>query len=182
VAAFRGLKSRFTSALILTQPEPELQFVVDADAFDTGVGAVLSQRSPSDVKLHPCAFLSIKLSPAEINVVIGNRELLAVKLALEAWRHWSEGSVLPFIVWTDHPTSRRLNSWQTRWAMFFGVFNFTLTYRLGSKNNKSDALSLQFTADNTGSDTETIMPSTCIVAHGLLGDRVLYWPGSAEQA
>lgn len=33
---------------------------------------------------------------------IGNRKLLAVKLALEEWRHWLEGPKQPFIVWTDH--------------------------------------------------------------------------------
>jgi hypothetical protein len=113
--------------------------------------------------------LSGKLSPAERNFDIGNREL-AVKLALEEWHHWLEGSVLLFIVWTDHKnlsyiqTAKRLNSQQARWALFFGRFNFTLTYRPGSKNTKPDALSRQFTTDNIGCEPKTIMPSTCIVA------------------
>ena len=38
--AFQGLKRRFVSAPILTQPDPSLQFVVEVDASDTGVGAV----------------------------------------------------------------------------------------------------------------------------------------------
>ena len=75
---------------------------MEVDASDSGVGAVLSQRSPSDQKVHPCACFSRKLSPAEWNFDIGNRELLAVKLVLEEWRHRLEGSVTPFIVWTDH--------------------------------------------------------------------------------
>lgn len=33
---------------------------------------------------------------------IGNRELLAVKAALEEWRHWLDGAEQPFLVWTDH--------------------------------------------------------------------------------
>ncbi len=59
---------------------------------------------------------SHRLSPAERNYDIGNRELLAVKLALEEWRHWLEGSGVPFIVWTDHKnleyiqSATRLNS------------------------------------------------------------------------
>ena len=65
--AFQGLKRRFVSAPILTQPDPSLQFVVEVDASDTGVGVVLSQRSPSDHKLHPCAFFSRRLSPPERN-------------------------------------------------------------------------------------------------------------------
>lgn len=36
------------------------------------------------------------------NYDIGNRELLAMKLALEEWHHWLEGAKLPFLVWTDH--------------------------------------------------------------------------------
>ncbi|KAI3374617.1 hypothetical protein L3Q82_021191 [Scortum barcoo] len=114
--AFDALKTRFTSAPILIMPDPERQFVLEVDASDVGVGAVLSQRSSEDQKLHPCAFFSRRLSPAERNYDIGNRELLAVKLALEEWRHWLEGS----------------------------KFNFTLSYRPGSRNVKPDALSRQF--------------------------------------
>ena len=49
--SFLDLKLRFTCAPILTQSDPELQFIVEVDASDTGVGAVLSQRSPKDGKL-----------------------------------------------------------------------------------------------------------------------------------
>ncbi|KAL1022165.1 hypothetical protein UPYG_G00022990, partial [Umbra pygmaea] len=98
--AFRDLKERFTSAPILTQPDPARQFVVEVDASDVGVGAVLSQRSSEDGKLHPCAFLSRRLSPAETNYDVGNRELLAVVVALGEWCHWLEGAEQPFVVWT----------------------------------------------------------------------------------
>lgn len=56
--AFQTLKSRFTSAPILQMPDPDRQFVVEVDASDVGMGAVLSQRSAFDQKLHPCAFFS----------------------------------------------------------------------------------------------------------------------------
>jgi len=100
--ACQGLKDLFTSAPILTQPDPTRQFVVKVDASNIGVGAVLSQRSSKDGKLHPCAYFSRCLSPSERNYDMGNRELLAVKMALEEWRHWLEGSEHPFMVWTDH--------------------------------------------------------------------------------
>ncbi len=85
-AAFTKLKGCFVSAPILIAPDPSRQFVVEVDASEVGVGAVLSQRSSSDDKVHPCAYFSHRLSPAERNYDIGNRELLAVKLALEEWR------------------------------------------------------------------------------------------------
>ncbi|KAG1944952.1 retrotransposable element [Pimephales promelas] len=91
-AVFTKLKGRFVSAPILITPDSSRQFVVEVEASEVGVGAVLSQRSPVDDKMHPCAFFSHRLSSAERNYDIGNRELLAVKLALEEWRHWLEGS------------------------------------------------------------------------------------------
>ena len=76
--------------------------MVEVEASNDGVGAVLSQQSEKDGKMHPYAFLSRRLSRAERNYEVGNHELLAVKLASEEWTHWLEGAEQPFIVWTDH--------------------------------------------------------------------------------
>ena len=73
--------------------------------------------------MHPCAYLSRKLSPAERNYDVGNKELLAVKVALEECRHWLEGAEQPFLVWTDHKSleyikrAKRLNLRQARWSL-----------------------------------------------------------------
>lgn len=56
--AFSTLKELFISAPVLSHPDPSKQFTVEADASDTGVGAVLSQRSTEDHKLHPCNLFS----------------------------------------------------------------------------------------------------------------------------
>ena len=168
-SAFRVLKDRFVSAPVLTMPDPGRQFVVEVDASNVGLGAILSQRLASDGKLHPCAFLSRRLSPAERNYDVGNRELLAVKVALEEWRHWLEGAEHPFLVWTDHKnleylrSARRLNSRQARWALFFNRFNFSLSYRPGSKNAIPDALSRLFDTDSLPKSDETILPGSCVI-------------------
>ncbi len=99
--AFEEFKRRFTSAPILSIPDPEKPFVVKMDASEVGVGAILSQRG-EDGKLHPCAFMSRRLSDVERNYHVGDLELLAVKLALEEWRHWLEGAQHLFQVLTDH--------------------------------------------------------------------------------
>ncbi|KAK3575165.1 hypothetical protein QTP86_020927, partial [Hemibagrus guttatus] len=39
-----------------------------------------------------------KLTDAERNYDVGNKELLAMKAAIEEWRHWLEGSTYPFQV------------------------------------------------------------------------------------
>ncbi len=169
-AAFTKLKGCFVSAPILITPDPSRQFVVEVDASEVGVGTVLSQRSPLDDKMHPCVFLSHRLSSAERNYDIGNRELLAVKLALEEWRHWLEGSGVPFIVWTDHKnleyirTAKRLNSRKARWSLFFGRFDFTRSYRPGSKNIKPDSLSRIFDRAERPSTPECILSETLFVS------------------
>ncbi|KAL0183843.1 hypothetical protein M9458_019539, partial [Cirrhinus mrigala] len=128
--AYDDLHQRFSSAPILHHPDPEKPFVVDVDASSTGVGAVLSQRQGEPPKLFPCAYYSHKLTPAECNYDVGNRELLAIKLALEEWRHWLEGAKHPFTVLTDHRNLEYLRSAKTlyhrqaRWAHFFTRFNF----------------------------------------------------------
>ncbi|KAI2651138.1 Transposon Tf2-11 polyprotein [Labeo rohita] len=92
IQAFQNLKERFTSAPILHHPDPSIPFIVEADASSTGIGAVLSQRQGDPAKM----------SSAEGNYNVGNRELLAIRAALEEWRHWLEGSQHPFAVLTDH--------------------------------------------------------------------------------
>lgn len=63
--AFCTLTDKFASAPLLTIPDPKLQFIVGVVSLEVGFGAV-SQRSPMDNCLHPCAFLSKKLSPAKL--------------------------------------------------------------------------------------------------------------------
>ena len=125
--AFQHLKSRFTSAPILMTPDPFQQFIVEVDASEIGVGAVLSQRSPKDGQVHPCAFFSHRLSPSEQNYDVGDRELLAVKMALQEWRHWLEGAEHPFLIWRDHrnleymKSAKRLNARQARWSFLVAL-------------------------------------------------------------
>ena len=167
-AAFALLKSAFGTAPILTLPDSEVPFLVEVDASKTG--AVLSQRSGSPSRLHQCAFFSRKFSPAELNYDVGNRELLAVKLALEEWRHWLEGARHPFTVLTEHKNlayireARRLNPRQARWALFFTRFDFSLSYRPGSKNVQADALSRLHEVEASTEEPERILPTPVIVA------------------
>ncbi|KAI4897414.1 hypothetical protein NFI96_032838 [Prochilodus magdalenae] len=91
-----------------------------------------------------------KLPPHRENYGIGDKELLAIKLAFDEWRHWLEGAQYPFLVLTDHKnleylrSAKRLNSRQARWSLFFSRFNFQITYRPGTRNTKADALSRIF--------------------------------------
>lgn len=168
--AFNTLKGKFTTAPILKHPDPNLPFIVEVDASESGIGAVLSQRHGQPGKLYPCAFFSRKLTAAEQNYDVGNKELLSMKAVIEQWRHWFEGAVHPFQVITDHKNleyikgAKRLNPRQARWSLFFTRFQFTITYRPGSKNSKADALSRQYDLLIDNHTPECILPPSVIIA------------------
>ncbi|KAK1789903.1 hypothetical protein P4O66_002234 [Electrophorus voltai] len=81
--AFKKLKHYLITAPILQFLDAELPFIVEVDASEVGVAAVLSQRSGEDKRLHPCAYFSQRLSPAEQNYDVGDRDLLACGRGVE---------------------------------------------------------------------------------------------------
>lgn len=112
---FQKLKELFVTAPMLKLPDPTKQLIIEVEASEVSLGAVLSQVHGEPSRLHPCPFFSRKLSSAECNYDIGNRELLVVKAALEERCHWLEGARQPFVVYID----QRLNPCQARWVQFF---------------------------------------------------------------
>ncbi|MBW0553574.1 hypothetical protein O181_093289, partial [Austropuccinia psidii MF-1] len=81
---FQVLKEAFTTAPILSHFNPSLPTIVETDASDYALGAVLSQVNDSGK--HPIAFDSRKLLPAELNYEIHDKELLGIFWALKRWR------------------------------------------------------------------------------------------------
>ncbi len=132
-AAFRKLKDMFTNAPVLIYPDSSLQFVVEMDASDTDVRATLSKRSSNSEIAPLCILFSFRLSPARQNYDVGNRELLAVVLALQEWRHWLERAEHPFIILIDHKnlaylqSAKHLKCRQARGSLLLSRFNFTLS-------------------------------------------------------
>lgn len=72
--------------------------MLEVDASEVTIGAVISQRQGPKDLLHPVAFFSRKLSPAERNYDVGDRELLAIRVALGEWRYLLEGAAHPILV------------------------------------------------------------------------------------
>lgn len=105
----------------------------------------------------------------EQNYDIGDRELLDIKLVLEEWRQWLEGTAQPFTVWIDHKnlaylqSAKRLNARQARWALFFTRFSFSITYWPGSQNVKLDALSHQFSPSEEARVETLVFPRGCVI-------------------
>ena len=95
--AFNHLRKIFSSAPILTIPDTSRPFSPMTDASLLAARAVLMQRDVNG-NLHPCAYFSKMFSLAERNYDIYDRELLAVILALNKWKHYLQGMLrLPIL-------------------------------------------------------------------------------------
>ena len=125
--------------------DPDRQTIVETNASDWAIAGILSQVI--EKRMHPVAFYSRKLSPAEINYEVYDKEMLAVVVAFKEWRRYLHGAKYPVLVYTDHrnleywQTARQLNCHQARWALELGEFDFKIIYRPGTQNGKADALS-----------------------------------------
>lgn len=71
------MKEMFTTALILRHFDPSLPSIIETDASDFSYGAVISQKD-STGEIRPVAFFSKKMTPAEMNYPIYDKELLAI--------------------------------------------------------------------------------------------------------
>jgi len=82
--AFNSLKKAFTSTPILTHWIPNAQLIVETDASDYALAAILSIVN-KDKKVHPVAFHFRTFTAAELNYNIHNKELLAIFKAFKIW-------------------------------------------------------------------------------------------------
>ncbi|KAI1002902.1 hypothetical protein K3495_g5300 [Podosphaera aphanis] len=109
------------------------------------MGAFLSQID-SKGRLRPVAYFSKKLSPAESNYEIHDKELLSIVKALEKWRSELNGAAKPFTILSDHKilqyfmTARKLSERQVRWSLLLSQYRFQLKFRAGKKSQRPDAL------------------------------------------
>ena len=145
--AFTELKRRLCSEPILKSPDFDRPFVLQTDASDRGIGAVLSQTDADGLE-HPVAYFSRKLLPREEKYATIEKECLAIKLAVEAFSVYLLGR--HFTIQTDHRSLEWLdrlkgsNAKLTRWSLALQPYHFTIKHRPGAQNNNADALSRAF--------------------------------------
>ena len=97
-SAFDKLKSAMQSGPVLALPDPKLPFVVHVDASGFATGAVLQQDQGKG--LQPIAYLSKKMLDAETRYPVHEQELLAIIVALKAWRHYLMGAKFTITIMT----------------------------------------------------------------------------------
>lgn len=146
--AFESLKEAFCTAPILRHFDPDLETILETDASDSTISGILSQfvQYPNKRLLHPIAYFSRNLTPAERNYGIGDKELLAIVASLVQYRPYVVNLLQPLLVITDHSnlttfaSKQILNRRQARWANELSELNFKIVFRPGSKNKRADVL------------------------------------------
>jgi len=92
-SAFQKLKTTMVSVPVLVVPCFSKPFQIETDAFGKGVGVVLMQEG------RPITYISQKLSNTTQRKSVYERELMAIVLATQKWRHYLLGQ--RFTVFTD---------------------------------------------------------------------------------
>lgn len=136
--AFLLLKQALMEALVLAIPDFEKTFVLETDASDLGLGAVLMQDG------HPVAYLSKSLCPKN-QALSTYEECMAILMAVEKWRPYLQQK--EFIIKTDHKsllylTNQRVHSkLQHKALLKLMDLQYKIIYKQGIHNTAVDALS-----------------------------------------
>ncbi|GBG73734.1 hypothetical protein CBR_g17074 [Chara braunii] len=142
-SAMKKLKQTLIEYPVLKVADPSLPFVVTTDASQYGIGAVLQQDDGNDYR--PVEFMSARMPSEKVATSTYERELYALRQALEHWKHYLLGR--HFKVYSDHETLRWLKTQAkmtpklTRWAAEIDQYDFELKPVKGKYNVVADPLS-----------------------------------------
>jgi phospholipid-translocating ATPase len=141
--AFQRLKHLLCSSPILAYPDFSQEFILQTDASDYGVGAVLSQLDELGNE-KVISYASKALSPREQKYSTTEKEAFAVVFGTAQFRVYLLGRHFKLI--TDHSALRGLHTMEAkdrfaRWIMDLQEFDFSVAHRAGRIHNNADALS-----------------------------------------
>lgn len=154
--AFETFKKLLSNPPILIYPAFEKTFILTTDASDFQIGSYLSQREIPDDK--PIQYFSKLLNPAQTRYSTIEKELLAIILSVENFRHYLTGR--EFVIVTDHQPlvflfhAKDCNARLHRWKYTLMGFQFKVIHRKGRNNVIADALSRLDIMDNKYEDFE----------------------------
>ena len=157
--AFYKLKEALAGEPVLQLVKPDFPFILQTDASDEGLGAVLLQaRSDNPAEVAPVRYASRRLRPAERNYSTVEKEALAAYWAIRKFEVYLYGR--HFTLKTDHKpllylqTADKLNPRLKRWALYLNLFKFTAQHVDGKDNDLADLLSrMSLPSDGNAGDT-----------------------------
>lgn len=157
-SAFNTLKSALVGADVLALPNETDSFILDCDASDQAMGAVLSQVQNGEER--PICYASQLYDSHQQNYNVTRKELLAVVTFVKKFRQYLLGR--PFVIRSDHAALQWLRKTpepigqQARWLEILEEFDFQIEHRAGSKHGNADALSRRIcaTTQNTNNDSD----------------------------
>ncbi|GFT74516.1 retrovirus-related Pol polyprotein from transposon 412 [Trichonephila clavipes] len=141
--SFLQLKEALTSSPILIYPQPDKPFILDTDASNESVGAVLSQEIDGQERV--VAYWSKCFLKPERNYCVTRKELLAIVKAIEHFHHYLYGQ--KFLLRTDHASLTWLMNFRNtegqvaKWIQRLNEYYFDIRHRKGSSHGNADALS-----------------------------------------
>jgi RNase H-like domain found in reverse transcriptase len=100
--AILTLKQAFISALVLTHYKPGCPLVIETDALDYALDAILSLKLNPNGEIHLVTYLSQTFSNTELDYNTHDKKPMAIYEAFKAWCHYLEGTKVPIDVVTDH--------------------------------------------------------------------------------
>lgn len=162
-SAMKEIIKSLTTAPVLKAADPNAPFILETDASDFAVGAVLLQIDKATKIKHPIAYYSRKLQSAEQNYTVHDKELLAIISAFQNWRHYLVGSPHVIDVCCDHRNltffrkKRILKPRHARWNLILSEFNFRVNFIPGRSNKVADALSRKPSYQGKESDDQTTL-------------------------
>ncbi|GBG81901.1 hypothetical protein CBR_g34084 [Chara braunii] len=142
-STLKKLKRALIEYPVLKVADSSLPFVVTTDASQYGIGAVLQQDDGNGYR--PVEFMSTRMPCEKVATSTYERELYALRQALDHWKHYLLGR--HFKVYSNHETLRWLKTQSkmtpklTRWAVEIDQFDFELKPVKGKYNVVADALS-----------------------------------------
>ncbi|MCG8047963.1 MAG: RNase H-like domain-containing protein, partial [Candidatus Thiodiazotropha endolucinida] len=141
--AFSTLKQMLITAPMLSHPDFSLPFILDTDASDFAIGAVLSQNINGTEKV--VAYASRTLSKSERSYCVTRKEMLALVYFTKYFKHYLYGR--KFTARTDHGSLRWLSKFKNpegqvaRWLELLSSYDMVIEHRRGSLHNNADSLS-----------------------------------------
>ena len=146
--AFQDLKQALQNPPVLRPPHWEQEFILQVDASNRGLGAILSQQDKEGLE-HPIAYASRKLQPREEKLSTTEKECLGIVWAVELFRYYLFGR--KFRLQTDHNPLVWLNQVRDknrkllRWSITLQEYDMDVEHKSGKNNSNVDALSRALT-------------------------------------